>query len=351
MTTDKQKIIILTEGHTEPHAGKTAASVIRYRGHDVVALLDATQAGKTSGELLGVGKVPVVAKLDDVPEANTLLLGIAPPGGKIPPTWRAIILDAIARRKMNVISGLHDFVGDDPEFATLARASGATIYDVRKNTEKTIARRVGLRRDCLRVHAVGHDCSIGKMVVSIEVTNGLKKRGYDAKFIATGQTGIMVEGDGLPIDCIVADFVSGAAEKLVLQNQHHDILLVEGQGSLVHPSYSGVTLGLLHGCAPQALILCYEVGRERVTGVESVQIPPLAEIKRIYEVMSNVHQPCKIIGIGINGRKLSPAAAADERKRTRDEFGLPTCDVFRDGPDELVEAVIAFKSAGGWESP
>lgn len=346
-----RRIIILTEGHTEPHAGKTAASVIRYRGHEVAALLDRTQAGRTSGELLGVGSVPIVARLDDVPEANTLLLGIAPPGGKIPAPWRAIILDAIARRKMDVISGLHDFVGDDPQFAAAAQASGTTIYDVRKNTEKSIARRQGLRPDCLRVHAVGHDCSIGKMVVSIEITNGLKKRGHDAKFVATGQTGIMVEGDGLPIDCVVADFVSGAAEKLILEHQHHDILVVEGQGSLVHPSYSGVTLGLLHGCAPQALVLCYEVGRERVTGVESVTIPPLAEIKRIYDVMSNIHQPCKIIGIGINSRRLSPEEAQRERERTRAEFGLPTCDVFRDGPDELVEAVLAFRSAGGWQSP
>lgn len=346
-----RRIIILTEGHTEPHAGKTAASVIRYRGQDVAALLDSTQAGKTSGELLGAGSVPIVGRLDDVPDANTLLLGIAPPGGKIPGPWRAIILDAIARRKMDVISGLHDFIGDDPEFSAAAAKSGVQIHDVRKNKEKTIARRKGLRPDCLRVHTVGHDCSIGKMVVSIEVTNGLKKRGHDAKFIATGQTGIMVEGDGLPIDCIVADFVSGAAEKLILENQHHEIVLVEGQGSLVHPSYSGVTLSLLHGCAPQALILCYEIGRETVTGVESVKIPPLTEIKRIYEVMSNVHQPCKIIGIGINSRRVSAAEAAQERARTKAAFGLPACDVFRDGPEELVEAVIRFKDAGGWESP
>jgi uncharacterized NAD-dependent epimerase/dehydratase family protein len=252
---------------------------------------------------------------------------------------------------MDVISGLHDFVGDDPDFSAAAKKSGVQIHDIRKNTIKTIARRNGLRRDCLRVHTVGHDCSIGKMVVSIEITNGLKKRGYDAKFIATGQTGIMVEGDGLPVDCVVADFVSGAGEKLILDNQHHDIVLIEGQGSLVHPSYSGVTLGLLHGCAPQALILCYEVGRERVTGVESVKIPPLADIKRVYEVMSNVHQPCKIIGIGINSRLVSAAEAAKERERTKAEFGLPACDVFRDGPDELVDAVIRFKEAGGWESP
>src|SRR3954468_3014963 len=172
-----RRIIILTEGHTEPHAGKTAAAVIRYRGHEVVALLDGTQKGRTSGELLGTGNVPIVGKLDDAPDANTLLLGIAPPGGKIPAPWRAIILDAIARRKMDVISGLHDFISDDPDFSAAAKKSGVTIYDVRKNSEKTIARRQGLRADCLRVHAVGHDCSIGKMVVSIEVTNALKKRG------------------------------------------------------------------------------------------------------------------------------------------------------------------------------
>jgi uncharacterized NAD-dependent epimerase/dehydratase family protein len=346
-----RRIIILTEGHTEPHAGKTAACVIRYRGHEVVALLDSTQRGKTSGELLGVGHVPIVGRLDDVPQADTLLLGIAPPGGKIPPPWRAIILDAIARRRMDVISGLHDFIGDDPEFAAAAQVSGVSIDDVRKNREKTIARRQGLRPDCLRVHTVGHDCSVGKMVVSVEVTNALKRRGFDAKFIATGQTGIMVEGDGLPIDCIVADFVSGAAEKLILQNQHHEIVVVEGQGSLVHPSYSGVTLSLLHGCAPQALIMCYEIGRERVTGVESVTIPPLREIMKLYDVMSNVHQPCKIIGIGINSRRVSKEEAARERQRVKAEFGLPACDVFRDGPDELVEAVIAFKNKGGWESP
>jgi uncharacterized NAD-dependent epimerase/dehydratase family protein len=347
-----RKIIILTEGHSEPHAGKTAANVIRYRGHEVVALLDSTQQGKTSGELLGVGSTPVVGSLDEAPSADTLLLGIAPPGGKIPPPWRKVIVDAIARRKMDVISGLHDFLADDPEFSAAAQKSGVKLIDIRKNKEKTIARREGLRPDCLRVHTVGHDCSIGKMVVSVEVASGLKKRGHKAKFIATGQTGIMIEGDGLPIDCIVADFVSGAAEKMILEHQQqHDILLIEGQGSLVHPSYSGVTLSLLHGSAPQALILCYEVGRERVTGVESVKIPPLAEIKQMYDLMANIHQRCECLGIAINSRRLNAADAARERERVKVEFGLPACDVLRDGPDELVQAVLDYKSKGGWQSP
>lgn len=345
-------MLCLTEGHTEPHAGKTAANLVRYKREEVVGLLDSTQKGRTAGELLGTGPdVPIFGSLDEAPDANMLVLGIAPPGGKIPSAWRAVILDAITRRKMDVMAGLHDFLSDDAEFAAAAKAAGTKLIDVRKNSEKTIARRKGIRPDCLRVHTVGHDCSIGKMVVSVEVANGLKRRGRDAKFIATGQTGIMIEGDGLPLDCVVADFVSGAAEKMILEHQHHEILLVEGQGSLVHPSYSGVTLSLLHGCAPQALILCYEIGRETVTGVESVKIPPLSLHKQLFETMANLHQKCEVIGIGINSRRVSSEEAFLERARVKAEFGLPACDVLRDGPDELVDAVINFHARGDWHGP
>lgn len=345
-----RRLVILTEGHTEPHAGKTAAGVIRYRPEEVVAVLDATQRGKTAGELLGAGgALPIVGSLDEAPGANTLLLGIAPPGGKIPASWRAIILAALARG-MNVVSGLHDFLNDDPEFSAAAKAKGVELVDVRRNAEKSIARRNGLRPDCFRLHTVGHDCSVGKMVVSLEIARGLLARGVDAKFVATGQTGIMVEGDGLPIDCVVADFVAGAAEKLVLERQQHDVLVVEGQGSLVHPSYSGVTLGLLHGCAPHALIYVYEIGRTHVAGIESVKLPSLTEFLKIYELMSNVHQPCKILGIAINGRRVSPAEGAEERRRVQAETGLPACDVFRDGPEDLIVAVEAYRRSNAWRS-
>jgi uncharacterized NAD-dependent epimerase/dehydratase family protein len=277
------KYVILTEGHSNPHTAKTACSVIRYRGEEVVGILDATEAGKSCQELLGVGgDLPVLGSLAEAPEATGLLIGIAPPGGNMPPLWRAIILEAI-QRGLEIVSGLHDFISDDPEFSAAAARHGVHIYDVRKNNERSIARRTELRPDCLRVHTVGHDCSVGKMVTSIEVARGLQAQGRDAQFVATGQTGIMVAGDGLPIDCVVADFVSGAAEKLVLKNQHHAILLIEGQGSLVHPSYSSVTLGLLHGCLPHALILCYEVGRTTVTGLDHIPIPGLAEIRRLFE--------------------------------------------------------------------
>ena len=244
---------------------------------------------------------------------------------------------------MDVVSGLHDFLADDPEFSAAAALRGVQLIDVRRNRERQVAERIGLRDDCLRIHTVGHDCSVGKMVTAIEVTNELKRRGRDAKFLATGQTGIMVEGDGVPVDCVVADFVSGAIEQLILKHQHHEILLIEGQGSLVHPAYSGVTLGLLHGCAPHGLILCYEIGRETITGVPSMRIPPLAEIKRLNEVMANVMRPCQVIGIAVNSRQVSAAEAAAERARVRAELRLPVCDVFRDGPQELADAVLKLR--------
>ena len=201
-----RRLLILTEGHTEPRTAKTAASLIRYRFSEVVALLDATQVGQSTAQLLGVGiDVPIVARLDEAPDANTLLLGIAPAGGKIPPAWKSLILAAV-ERGMDVVSGLHDFLTDDPQLVAAAARHGVQLVDVRKNDEHDVANRQDIRADCLRIQTIGHDCSVGKMIVAIEVTNHLKRLGHDAKFVATGQTGIMIEGDGCPVDCVVSDF-------------------------------------------------------------------------------------------------------------------------------------------------
>jgi uncharacterized NAD-dependent epimerase/dehydratase family protein len=171
-----RQIVCLTEGHTNPHTAKTAASVIRYRPEEAVAVLDSQHRGGDLESLLGVGRgLPIIGSLCEAPaSADTLLIGIAPPGGKIPPAWRKIILEAI-ERGMEVVSGLHDFLSDDAEFAAAAARRKVRLDDVRKNSEKTIARRTGIRDDCLRVLTVGHDCSIGKMCVAIEVSQGLKK--------------------------------------------------------------------------------------------------------------------------------------------------------------------------------
>jgi uncharacterized NAD-dependent epimerase/dehydratase family protein len=334
-----RKLIILTEGHTEPVTGKTATCVVRYRPEQVVALLDTTQAGKTTQELLGVGgSIPIVARLEDAPGANALMLGIAPSGGRIPPAWRATILAAI-NSGMDVISGLHEFLSADTEFNQAAANKGVQIIDVRKNNERDVAHRKNIREDCLRIHTVGQDCSVGKMLVALELTNAMKAQGVKAKFIATGQTGIMVEGDGSPIDCVVSDFVSGAVEKMILAHQHNDVLFIEGQGSISHPRYSGVTLGLLHGCMPQGMILCYEVGRKMVYGMDSIPLKPLGQLLKVYETMASLMVPSRVIGIAMNSRKVSEAEAQRERELIRKEFGLPVCDVIRHGPDELLQSI------------
>jgi uncharacterized NAD-dependent epimerase/dehydratase family protein len=339
----ERRIVILTDGHTNPSSAKTASCVVRYKTNEVVALYDSTQPGKTSGELLGVGgSIPVIDKLADAPGANTLLIGIAPSGGKLPPAWRKVLLEAVDRG-MNLVSGLHDFLANDAEIAAAAAKKGVEIYDVRKNNERDVSNRRGLREDCLRIHTVGQDCSVGKMLTSVELTIGLKKRGYDAKFIATGQTGIMIEGDGCPVDCVVSDFVNGAVEKLVLANQHHDILLIEGQGSLSHPRYSAVTLGLLHGCVPQGMIMVYEAGRKNVSGMDYIPLVPLTKLVEVNEMMASLAMPSKVIGVAMNSRLLSPEDAEQERERVRGELGLPVCDVIRHGPDDLVEAIISYR--------
>ncbi|QDU95609.1 DUF1611 domain-containing protein [Lignipirellula cremea] len=333
-----RKILLLTQGHTNPHTAKTASSVIRYRPEEAVALLDNTQAGKTSGDLLGVGDKPVVSTFDEAPGCDTLLIGIAPPGGSIPKEWRPIVLEAMARG-MNVVSGLHDFFTDDAEFSAAAAKHGVELTDVRKNNVRCIALRQGLDESTLRIHTVGHDCSIGKMTAALEIEAGLRRRGHDSQFIATGQTGIMVSGAGLPIDCVTADFISGATESLILENQKHKILVVEGQGSLVHPAYSGVTLGLLHGCSPHGLIFCYEYGRTEVAGYPGRKLPPVPEFIKICESMANQMQPSQTIGVVINARTASDDELERERDAMQSATGLPVVDVFRNGVEELVDAV------------
>jgi uncharacterized NAD-dependent epimerase/dehydratase family protein len=343
-----RSMVLLTWGHSNPRTAKTATGLLRFCPDECVAVFDPDNVGQQAEELLGVGAgTPIIAQLSDVPQADTLVMGIAPPGGKIPEKWRAVILEAM-QRGWNVLSGLHDFLGDDPEFAAAAKASGATITDVRKNSFRDIARYPELTPDCLRLHTVGHDCSVGKMLVSLAIARGLRERGRDAKFLATGQTGIMISGDGLPIDCVVADFVSGAAEKLILDSQSHEVVIVEGQGSLVHPSYSAVTLGLLHGCRPHGLILVFEAGRERVGGLDHVTLPSLTAQRQLFESMANIHQSCQTIAVAMNGSKLAPADAKQTAKVVEDELNLPVVDVVRDGPERLLDAVEAFYHGGRW---
>lgn len=338
-----RRIVILTEGFTNPHVGKTARNLIMYKPEEVVAVLDKFEAGKFAEELLGVGKnVPVVESLDEALSADTLLIGVATPGGKIPFSYKMIILEAISKG-MNIISGLHQFLSDDKDINDAAKLKKVKLIDIRKNIHREVSHRKNINDTCLRIQTVGNDCSLGKMIVSMEVNEELKRRGYKSNFAATGQTSIIIEGKGIPIDAVVGDYINGAAEKLVLDNQDADFLMIEGQGSLVHPRYSSVTLGLLHGAIPHGLIMCYEMGREYIVNMDGVKIPNMEKILELYETSANIMHPCKIIGFGLNSRKHTAAEAEEEIARMEEKFGLPTCDVLRNGPNKLVEAVLALK--------
>lgn len=340
---DHRRIALLTDGYSTPFLAKTAISILRYRTSDVACVIDSTGAATTAQALLGAGgDIPVVSNLGEVHDIDALYIGIAPPGGKLPEEWRTVVRQALMR-EMAVVSGLHDFITDDAEFVHLYREHGGSLIDVRKNSHKSTAKGVKFRPGCIRIHAVGHDCSVGKMVATVELERALKAKGHRAKFLATGQTGIMISGEGVPIDCVVSDFVNGAAEQLVQQNEDQDFLLIEGQGSIAHPAYSAVTLGLLHGSAPDGLIFCYEAGREMIKGFDDLKITPLKDQIHLFLAAANVRHPCQFIGMAINTRNLTPEAAKAEIARAEQDFGLPACDVYRDGSDKLVQASLQLR--------
>lgn len=345
MSTNR-RLVILTEGMSNDHQGKTAVSVIRYNTNEVIAVLDSTEEGKTSQELFQCGgNIPVIANLDQAENPGALLIGIAPPGGVFPDTWRPVIKQAITTG-LDIISGLHDFLGDDAEFKALAEKHNVSILDIRKNNFKQVATRQGINESCYRIHTVGHDCSIGKMVTSLEIDKCLRKDGHDSKFVATGQTGIMITGSGIPMDCVVGDFLNGAGEELVRQHQDHDFMVIEGQGSIIQPLYSPVTLGILHGCQPDALILCYATHRKDFTNTD-IPIPSLKEFISLYEHICSAVHPCKVVGLAINSRGETDEFYQQEKERVSSELGLPATDVIREGAEPLIDALLTHKKEIG----
>jgi len=346
----RHRFLIIADGQFGPETSKTANSCIRYFPERIVGVFDRVHAGKTVQEVLGFGgAIPVVGDfaqglaLGGGPTA--VLVGIAPAGGRLPEEWRGWLRLAIVR-KLEVWSGLHTFISDDPELGALARSTGVRILDARKPPpDLPIADGRAADVDAYVVHAVGSDCNVGKMTAMLEVRNDLVRRGHRASFVATGQTGIFIEGWGIAVDAVVADFIAGAAEQMVLQAaKDADIILVEGQGSLIHPGYSGVTLGLLHGSMPRGLILCHQASRAYIGDYHGrepwVKIPPLAELVEIYERAAAPVLPATVLGICLNTYDLDAAAARRAVERAATETGLPTTDPVRFDPAPLAEAVL-----------
>ena len=343
------RYLILAEGAFGVHTSKTAVGCIRFTPEQVVGVLDTVNAGLTVEQVLGFGgAIPVVASVAaGMPlNPNILLIGIAPSGGQLPAAWRPVLRAAL-ESGLHIWSGLHVFVGDDPEFAELAQRTGVSIVDVRK-PPADLPVSSGKVRDVKAtvILTVGSDCNIGKMTTQLAVRESLKDRGVRVAFAGTGQTGIFIDGKGISVDAVVADFIGGAAEKLVLDSATDaDIVLVEGQGSLIHPGFSGVTYGLIHGSLPHALVLCTQPSRTTIRNNEWVKIPSLRQLIALHDAVTAPLRHAPTIAVAMNTFDLSDDAARDAIERGMAETRLPATDPVRFDPAPIADAIVAFHEA------
>jgi uncharacterized NAD-dependent epimerase/dehydratase family protein len=345
-----RRLVILAEGRFSVHGAKTAVGVLRFGQDPVVAVLDSTQAGQTASEALGLpdvgSDIPVVATIDEALAfaPTALLIGIAPIGGRLPDEWRPTLLRAIDAG-LELISGLHIFLNDDPELREAAQRRGVRLWDVRQ-PQPPFDMRIGLgaphRAGSKVVYFAGSDCSVGKMTVALTLDRAAQQRGWRSAFAATGQTGIMIAGSGVPVDRLISDFTNGGVEGMVLDlAERFDWVFVEGQGSLCHPAYSAVTLGLVHGAAPDLMILCHEAGRTTMHLYPDFTIPSLPALVTMYEAAAGWLKPSRVVGVALSTYHLDEADAREAIARASAETGLPATDPVRFGADPLLDALEA----------
>jgi uncharacterized NAD-dependent epimerase/dehydratase family protein len=345
-----RRIAILAEGKFSWRDAKTAVGVIRYSPDTVVAVIDSTCAGRDAATALGDpdgpgGAIPVVASLAEALAfaPDTLMIGIAPAGGRLPDEWRGTLLAAVDAG-LDIVSGLHHLLADDPSLAAAARQGGVEIWDVRRPPDHLamrIASATPHRAGSHVVYFCGTDCNVGKMTASFEVAREAQRRGHSAVFSATGQTGIMISGEGIPADRFIADFVAGGTEGMVVDMaERYDWVFVEGQGSLIHPAYSPVTLGLVHGSAPDFQVLCHEAGRTHVRGYD-VTIPPLSRVAALYEDAAGWLKPAPVVAVALNTFGMPEDAARAAVAEAARETGLPATDPVRFGSGPILDALLA----------
>jgi uncharacterized NAD-dependent epimerase/dehydratase family protein len=335
---------ILTDGYLTERNAKTAHGVLRYSQEQVAAVIDAHHAGSTTLQVIPevLRDVPIVETWHEARTkgATSLLLGVATPGGWMPEHWRDWILDAL-NDGHEVVSGLHSFLSDDAEFVEAATRSGARLWDVRRPPDG-IPLFSGKSLDVPQriVLTVGSDCAVGKKSTALELTAAARAAGVEAEFLATGQTGVIIAGKGMAIDRVVSDFAAGAAEQLVLSAEpSSEVLIVEGQGSLWHPAYAGVTLSLLHGSAPHALVMCHQVGRTAIEEPPFTQLPDLLEMIEGYERMASTVRPARVACISLNCHGLDGDEARRSVQVTHEMTRLPVGDVYAGDAPKLWAAL------------
>lgn len=348
----ERRYLILAPHVFATRAAKTAHGVIAYSSDVTVAVVDPSNAGRSVRDVLPYldCDAPIVASVVAglVHRPTSLLVGIAPAGGALPAEFRLEIAAAI-KAGLEIVSGLHTILGDDEEFAQLAKAHDSRIWDVRLPPAAPLFSGAAFDIEAPIVLTVGSDCAVGKMTASLELVRAANERGAAAVFVPTGQTGIAIAGWGTSIDRVVADFAPGAAEQLVLEGERRanavadggaraPLLIVEGQGGINHPAYAPVTLSLLYGSAPDALVLVHLPSRTTIDGYD---IPLLGyrELIRTYEGLCAGIKPAQVIGIALNTKDLDDAAARAAIADARAQTGLPCDDVVRYGPFGLYDAI------------
>jgi uncharacterized NAD-dependent epimerase/dehydratase family protein len=267
--------------------------------------------------------------------AQTLVIGIAPPGGQLPASWHRILIEAL-REGLNLAAGLHQRLADIPEIAECAARLGRRIHDVR-HSDTRFAVGTGAKRSGRRLLTVGTDCALGKKYTALAIAKALRSKGRSADFRATGQTGILISGQGVAVDAVVSDFIAGAAEALSPANSPDHWDIIEGQGSLFHPAYAGVTLGLLHGSQPDTLVLCHDPSRKSLNGFPHVPLVSPEQAMPAYVSAARLTNPnVRFVGVALNTSSLGESQAREVLARTAASTGLPCVDPIRTGVEEIL---------------
>ncbi|MEH2072034.1 MAG: DUF1611 domain-containing protein [Nostoc sp.] len=340
-----QRIAILLHEGISGTDGKTGLAILRYSQAPIVAVIDRDSTGKSLLELTGIKReVPIVASLTAALEyqPEVLVIGIAPGGGVVPDDYWLEIKDAL-QAGMSLVNGLHTPMANMPELNALLKP-GQLIWDVRKEPSNiNIASGMAHTLPCRRVLTVGTDMAIGKMSTSLELHWASKLRGWNSKFLATGQTGVMLEGDGVALDAVRVDFAAGAVEQMVMRHgKNYDILHIEGQGSLLHPG-STATLPLIRGSQPTQLVLAHRAGQVHIRKHPHVVIPPLRKVIQLYETVASAggaFASVPVVGIALNTAHLDESAAHEAIAQITVETGLPCTDVVRFDANVLLDAVM-----------
>jgi uncharacterized NAD-dependent epimerase/dehydratase family protein len=336
----RKRYLILAEGRSgDPHYGKTARGILRYAPDPTVAILDSTRAGEEQDG------VPIVSTVEQALPfgPTTAVVGVATQGGRFPPAWRELLRACIVNG-LDVENGLHEFISEDSELAALATRHGVELRDLRKPPpDLNVPTGENLQVPARIVLTVGSDCAIGKKSVALELDLEARRRGLASVFVPTGQTGIAIAGWGIAVDAVVSDFLAGAAERLVVEGRRRggELLFVEGQGSLSHPAYSGVTLGLVHGAAPHAFVLCHRAGATEVEGYPGHPLPSLPELVELHERIALPLRPARVACVALNTAHLDEAAARAAIDEAAREIGLPVDDALRFGAGRLLDGVLA----------